>query len=471
MRNKQKCLLITLLISMLLPVSYGQSWQGPARLVTSSNTEMYSDLKLTDKHDGKAVAVWSQGSRTFTDNTTQASEFSNGAWTTPRALETSYSGAAFGQQLVTGSSNTSFAIWAQNENSSIGNPGGTGVWLASHWGGWNNWQGWGSNPHLLAQYTSPLRAGRPVITVNNFGHAIAVWTVFDGTSSWVVASCYDSYYNYWDTPITISEYVEGSLIGNPKIRDPKIVADASGAFTVAWVQTSIEYESGRARFVNSILSNRYNYTSGWSGPEVISEPGVSVGNVELAGSSSNDNVIALWSRNAVAGYGLNYMARALKGSNWQVIQQIGSSEGPNNSGMDIEFDSSGRAIAVWSADLQGPNKEIRWNYYDGNYWRDMAVVDADSNGFVGNLAFDGSDNALLVWDTPSSSLRPSVVNVSRFIAVTNSWQSTERISAAAQEGSVSRPFITVQPDGSAVAAWLRHSNLASDNGIWFNVLN
>lgn len=235
-------------------------------------------------------------------------------------------------------------------------------------------------------------------------------------------------------------------------RTPQVAFDTAGNAIAVWKQDSGTSTNARA--------NRYTAGSGWGEAETIElndngdvkAPQIAVDNA--------GNGLAVWAQSD--GTLDNIRANRYTPDNgWGTAQTIGDG---NAFTPQIAFDSSGNAIAVWiQYDDTSQSNIVRANRFTpATGWGTTDTIEGDSgDGRAPQIGFDGSGNALAVWELSSG----AEVNIraNRFTP-DNGWGSAETIDTETEDAR--RPQIAVDDAGNALAVW-RQNDGTRDN-IWAN---
>jgi hypothetical protein len=169
---------------------------------------------------GNAVAVWSQMT------TTQASQTSiwtnryttATGWAAAELLETNEDGSAYAPRVAVDGEGNAMVVWMQPSANALQ------VW----WNRYDATAGWRNA--LFIQQAVPGDNYYPRVAIDQAGHAISVWTQFEGGFSRIQASFYDPIAG-WSVPQAISS-------GTTAIElYPEIAMNAVGSAIAVWEET------------------------------------------------------------------------------------------------------------------------------------------------------------------------------------------------------------------------------------------
>lgn len=236
---------------------------------------------------------------------------------------------------------------------------------------------------------------------------------------------------------------------------PDIAVDAAGNVTVVWRQN----DGTR----NDIRSNRYVMGQGWVGPQPVE-----YGNDDARGPSvavdPSGNAVAVWRQSDGARYSA-YAARYGAGAwSWAAALEF------DNTGdvydVKIAFDAIGNALALWQ---QGSNNQDSiWSSYlvAGLAWTSpQPVENLGDHASEVEIAFDPSGNALAVW-RQSDGAQDSVW-ANRFDAATLSWGAATTIESG-NTGRIEQPAIATDAAGNAIAVWRQLDGVSMRFDTWTN---
>ncbi|MCP4193816.1 MAG: hypothetical protein GY768_24675, partial [Planctomycetaceae bacterium] len=181
------------------------------------------------------------------------------------------------------------------------------------------------------------------------------------------------------------------------------------------------------------------------------------------------NAIAIWPQHD--GRVFNIWANRFDGgtSSWGSAEEIETDDSGYAERSQIAFDGSGNAIAVWQQEIGGGVTSIWANKFNGgtSSWGSPEKIETDDSGYAGlpQIAFDGSGNAIAVWPQYDGSFINLWANI--FDGGTSSWGTAEMIKTNNSLGASSgTPRIAFDDSGNAIAIWSQWDS--SGYNIWEN---
>ncbi len=275
-------------------------------------------------------------------------------------------------------------------------------------------------------------ADAPQIAIGASGEAIAVWQQDDG----IYYSIYSNKYSPgigWGT----TQLIESN---SGTANHPRIAMAPNGNAIAVW------YQWDGARW--SIYANQY-YGSGWGAPQLIEIDNTgSAGYPEIAIDSAG-NAIAVWQQWDGIRFSI-YANRYIPDSGWGMSQLIETNNDGDVNNVQIAFDSTGCAIAVWQL-FYGTFANIWANrFVPGIGWGTAQLIDTYNDGMADypQLAIDPSGNAIVVWEKDNGTRYNIIAN--RYIPSIG-WSAPSIINT--DVGNARHPQIAVDHDGNAIAVW------------------
>jgi hypothetical protein len=325
----------------------------------------------------------------------------------------------------------------------------------------------------------------PRLGMDSLGTAVAVWQRSTGHDSIVQAAVRPAG-GTWNAPETLSR--PGDLAFNPQ------VAVRAGRITAVWTvlrerRTSVESSSRTVAGPWSpvqALSGPTGNTTGpvvavddrggavaawqwsdgaflvvqaavrategtWSAPQVISGPGRSASQPQVAMDASG-NAIVGWLRYNGSWTAAQVVHRPAGGA-WEAVQDL-SERGGGARRLDLVMNSRGDAVATWTqARLVGA--QDLWSSFraaGAERWNSV-LVSANWRGLDPHVALDEQGNATAVWNgffTVSASFKPAG----------EPWQDDYLLSAF--DDHTAQPAVTTQRPENATAIWVRRSVEANE---------
>jgi len=232
----------------------------------------------------------------------------------------------------------------------------------------------------------------------------------------------------------------------------QIAVDGSGNATAVWQQSDGTREN--------IWANRYVAGTGW-GTAALIETNMGAAIYPQIAADAGGNAIAVWSQAGDAVYSI-WGNRYVAGTGWGTAAPIATNDMWNTIGPQIAVDAGGNAIAVWSQS-DGTRYNIWANRFSAGAWGTAQLIEPTDNVDVfgsGNpqIAFDGSGNAIAVWQRFDGTRDNIWAN--RFSA--GAWGTAQLIETD-NAGDASAPQIAVDGSGNATAVWCEF------DGVRFNI--
>jgi len=436
---------ITDLVGNPMTVNYPWSFTsadgawGTAELLDTDNAGDAFAPQVAFDPSGNAIAVWHQsdgaGNRIWTNRYIIGS-----GWGTASMIDTENTGAKNPQVDVNASGNA-FAVWEQYDG--------------SHWNIWANRYvaesrgvagSWGTATQIESNVGD---ANFPQVTIDRYGHAIAVWQQHDGSRYNIWASRYFNWGGGWGT----AEIIEYSNAGSAL--HPQVAIDASGNAFVVWKQ-----QDGSSQ---NVWSNRFFDTfNGWGGgwgTAMLLETSDGVADMPQVAVNASGNAIAVWSQS-----GSIWARRYTDGLGWRdaTLIEVGS---VNVISPQVAINASGNAIAVWQQHY-GSRSDIWAKHYSPGYlgiggsWDTAVLIDNSEGPAWGSpqVAIDASGNAIAVWGQANAMGYDGVQNIwsNRYVAGSG-WGTAELIETddTGYDGA-SDPQVAIDFRGNATAVWWQH---------------
>ncbi|MCP5101328.1 MAG: Ig-like domain-containing protein, partial [Chloroflexi bacterium] len=249
--------------------------------------------------------------------------------------------------------------------------------------------GWNNTAAEMIEIDDLGNAFSPQIAFDGSGNAIAVWHQYDGNRYNIWANRYVAGTDWDDTAAEMIEIDAGGA------SSPQIAFDGSGNAMAVWYQHDGTHDS--------IWANRYVAGTGWDDTAAEMIENDNVGNAEYPqiAVDGSGNTMAVWHQ--YDGTRFNIWAnRYVAGTGWDntAAEMIENDDAGDASYPQIAFDGSGNAIAVWDQ-YDGTRHNIWANrYVAGTGWNNTAAEMIENtnegNAFSPQIAFDGSGNAIAV---------------------------------------------------------------------------
>jgi hypothetical protein len=325
----------------------------------------------------------------------------------------------------------------------------------------------------------------PSLAIDPEGNAIVVWERFQGTDSEVEAAIRPAGNGVWEAPVQLSG--EGAHASQPQV-----AVDPQGDVIAVWVR---ETGSGGDVIEGSV---RPHGALSWQAPVALSAEGYFAQAVHIALDAQGD-AVAIWIRNGIvetaerpaatgvwtaplslsSGLGNPHVAMDSRGDAiaiWErdhvvetSVRSVGtgvwvgpvvlSASGEEADEADISVDAAGDAIAVWQT-LSGTTIDADERPQGSGAWERPVAVSVGPGQELGafpKIAVDAAGNAVVAWDRSNGS--NYIVEASTKSAASSVWQVPVAISPVSQSSYI--PWVAIDPEGNAVAAWeVQSSNIS-----------
>jgi hypothetical protein len=287
-----------------------------------------------------------------------------------------------------------------------------------------------SQPRILSPVVSDLHShAEPwplVLKVSKSGAAVAAWS-FEGQ----VQAAYRPAHRRWRPWRTIARPQAGLAAAAIGPRGGVVVVFHDGRGRVG----AVRRVGGR-----------------WAAPVTISRGGTAWP-ADVATSPGGRNTVAVWRR------GRWIEASRLVDSEWTIPTRVGEADSEPR----VAVDGAGVATVVWL--LRGQVLAARGT--PAGPFGDPELIatthpDDDEWGVSFDLAVNGRGDAVVAWQETASG-RPVVDAAYR--PTQGGWLSPVRL-AAARNGQLSLPAVTVDPRGHADALWIKTDDRFANGRVW-----
>ncbi|MEO8019215.1 MAG: Ig-like domain-containing protein [Pseudomonadota bacterium] len=295
----------------------------------------------------------------------------------------------------------------------------------------------------------------PDIAFDAKGNAIAVWGEADGQNVKLTANRYDA-----ATGWGVANYVAPDGIS---VRYPRIALDPDGNAVVVW-------EDAIAADATDILAARYVVGSGWTSDTLMGVGESPSCNPQVA-VDAQGNAIAVWEV-LLGGIRSVWGKRYAAGSGWEGGIPLGISTGTQTGGdamgPQIAVDKDGNAMAVWGQKADTRYDAWARRYVAGAGWDAGTTIEDDDVAWASGVqvGFDATGNAIAVWDQATPNFGAASIWSNRYVPGVGWGQRVlvEKIDIAPGTS----PRVAVDPAGNAIAVW-QHSDLSrAQTDIWSN---
>ena len=410
-----------------------KAWQT-AQLIETNNLGTASNPQIAFDASGNAIAVWQQADGPLFN--VWANRYTPAAgWGAPALIETDNAGAAFNPQIAVDGSGNALAVWQQFDGTN------NNIWANR----FTPAGGWGTASLIETDNTGS--AGLPQIAFDTGGNAIAVWMQSDGALSNIWANRFTPA-GGWGAPAMIETDNAGSAFS------PQIAIDASGNAMAVWSQ------SDGTRF--NIWANRFTPAGGWGVATLIETDNAGTAQNPQIALDATGNAMAVWMQSDGTRFNI-WANRFTAAGGWGSVVLIEADSG-NAGSPQISIDAGGNAIAVW-AQFDSTRSNIWSNRFTpAAGWGAPALIETDNAGAAFNpqIAFDGSGNGMAVW-YQSDGARSNIW-AARFTPA-GGWGGPAMIETD-NAGNALNSQIGFDGSGNALAVW-QQSDGTRDN-IWAN---
>jgi len=229
----------------------------------------------------------------------------------------------------------------------------------------------------------------PRVSIDSNNRAVIVWMQYVSGKYNIFAGVYN--------------VNSGSVISAPHAIDtlpdsawgPSVASDDSGNTIVVWKQKDL------AGHYN-IYARKYN--GSWSSVVEIDNSDKPVGHPKIAFNKAANEFVAIWAqRNSDNKFVIH--TNTYSSGSWQGVEVLETAtEATDSDKPKIAFDSDGNAVAIWRKKNSSGKFDLVAKSYDGSDWGDTKVIDnlpeSVDNAYI---AFDGDDDAVVVWKQKDSS--------------------------------------------------------------------
>ncbi|HYA10849.1 MAG TPA: Ig-like domain-containing protein [Thermoplasmata archaeon] len=423
-------------------------WQTPVPLEsqTASNANL-AGVALSA--DGTGMIVWQRGGA---QNTLMATRFIPGGggdagtnWQVPVQVSTGENSISYvyNGAVAMDSSGDAMAVY-QEWN---GDGHGYTIYAAFYQDG----VGWKAPVPIDQPYDWSYS---PVLAMNAFGDAIAVWEVWTGSTYNIFANRY--------VPGTGWAAAADLSVSSNYSYNPTVAIDGSGNAIAAWYQ----FDGSTYH----VYVDRYSTLTGWAAP-LLAETSTNFAYLPSVAMDPEGNGIVTWLE-----YDSTYTVWAklyVNTSGWQTATPVESSPywayftpGPATA------INRGNAVVVWTQeDSTGTPQVFENRYVSGSGWAGPADIDGTSYPAQdGLVAIDPSGNITITYQialqgtTPANQVENEAV---RYDQATTTWSYSQLDYAGVGTGSA---LVAIDGKGGALAAWNYNDNGSGNprNGLLTN---
>jgi hypothetical protein len=260
------------------------------------------------------------------------------------------------------------------------------------------------------------------------GHVTAVWTVLRDRQTVIETSS-----RAIDTTWRVVQQLSGP-VGNAST--PMVAVDEQGGALATW-----RWSDGAFLVVQAATRSKEGL---WSLPEVLSGPGRSASQPQIA-MDADGNALVAWLRFNGSWTAAQVAHRSSNGT-WEPVHDL-SERGGNARRLDLAMNSRGDAVVTWTQSQLQSSADL-WAAFrraGSQNWTRGPVTD-EWYGLDPHVALDEQGNATAVWAgsfTISASFKPSG----------EAWQPNYLLSD--YEFAAAQPAVTMQRPENATAVWVR----------------
>jgi hypothetical protein len=403
----------------------GRAWSAEPLAVHTARPGLTPDVAMDGQ--GRTVAVWSQGVgsafRPFASFYTPYV-----GWTAPVELDSVRAGNAEQPAVSMNAAGRAVAVWVLRNGTQAD------LYAAEYapGGGW-------STPQVMESRSEPVST--PRVTVDDAGHALAVWRQSDGTAESVWAARLRVGVG-WSAPLVLEPEAGATTV-------PALASVPTGEALVAWVQPDA---GGTAR----VRASRFAPDTGWTAADQLPEA-ATLAPVAVALSLDGSAVLVFRGPVGAASSVSAFAARSVPGAGWSAAVEQGaalsSTEEPS-----VAMDSWGRALVAWTGPGSASPQAIQVRRFSpGGGWVRLALETGTSGQPA--VAADGQGNFQLLWVENAS-------GIDRVMQVRYPEGSIALGTPGPLEpqhsGTSKRPRAVANAAGNTAAVWYR------DNGTGFS---
>ena len=406
-RHKLPWLLAAIALVVFPSAAVGEL--SPARI--SDKDESASTPRIASDGSGNIVAIWREvDGDSSAIRATSRSE--GGAWSSARRISTPATDTE-SPRLAMDRLGNAVAVWQR----STGQDSVVQAAIRSASGTWSGPQNLSEPDDVAFNADVAVRAG----------NITAVWTVLRDRRT-IIESSSRTVAGSWTPVQTLS-----GPAGNTSA--PVVGVDDQGGAVAVW-----RWSDGAFLVVQAAVRSKDGV---WSAPEVLSGPGRSASQPQVAMDASGNAVVA-WVRSNGSWLAAQVASRPA-GGKWEAVQNL-TQRGGNARHLDLTMNSRGDAAVTWiqgrlqaTADLLSsfrPAGSRRWN---------RALVTEGWSRLGARIALDEQGNATAVWTgswTISASFKPAG----------EAWQTNYLLSS--YESYSIHPAVTTPRPENATAVWI-----------------
>lgn len=293
--------------------------------------------------------------------------------------------------------------------------------------------GWSDAVELLKNNMAVVYC--PKISMNARGHAVAVWSHYDGVRSSVWAICYAPN-SGWGVATSIE--VDTNQCD---AETPQVDIDIHGNAIVVWRRYN--------HTQRSIWANRYEVGAGWLIPTLIDSNHFGDAESPQIAMQANGNAQAVWRRsnNVQADIWVNHYTLNM---GWSIARCLSVGANCDAYEPQIAIDQGGSALAVWrQSDGMGHKVWFSRCTHDAR-WCESQTLEIDDawQAFEPQIAVYRNGNAIAVWN--KFNIGRSTVWASCYTPNVG-WDDAQMISANSSSSNANKAQISISHNGAAMA--------------------
>ena len=245
----------------------------------------------------------------------------------------------------------------------------------------------------------------PSLAVNGIGQAISVWAddeaaISEQSIPWVYSSYFDG--QSWGPPQKVTQ--------TPAlVIEPKLAFLGYDRAVAIWAQNKVPIDRILAGQPTSLTDQEIWFSvwdgSAWSEARAITEDDIGDCNPVIASHPSSGKMMASWFR-AGDDVSVSQVYSLFDGRSWSDPLPITISSSFLDCQLDLQFDPTGKAWAVWMRDQDGNlttrnDRQLMLAQWDGRSWSIPEVIpDHPEGAFAPAIAVDRQQQPLVVFTVP-----------------------------------------------------------------------
>lgn len=309
--------------------------------------------------------------------------------------------------------------------------------------------GWSDAVELLKNNMAVVYC--PKISMNARGHAVAVWSHYDGVRSSVWAICYAPN-SGWGVATSIE--VDTNQCD---AETPQVDIDIHGNAIVVWRRYN--------HTQRSIWANRYEVGAGWLIPTLIDSNHFGDAESPQIAIDQGGSALAVWRQSDGMGHKV-WFSRCTHDARWCESQTLEIDDAWQAFEPQIAVYRNGNAIAVWNKFNIGRSTVWASCYTPNVGWDDAQMISANSSSSNANkaqISISHNGAAMAIWHQIDNESHRIYVNCYRPGV---GW-SDAVVLKSSLSGRADLPQVAMSESGDAIAVW-QQLNGQHEN-IWASV--